>query len=237
MYRVLIVEDDNDQAQIVHDMVIGSPWGRELSVEHVTDVPSLEACLADGTPVDIVMMDIELGSADTNGIDVVKRRFPAGCGTQVIYVTGFIEHCTSVYRTEHVYFLAKPIAQEDMDDALRCAIERAKAASAKPLPVRFGSRVVLVDPRKILCVESDRRKVLIHTDQEALEEYASLGDLMKELPSSFVQCHKSFLVNLDHVVELRKDAVVLDSGRTIPVSQKKRGPVREALFARLQSKL
>ena len=185
-------------------MIECSPRGGELAIEHVVDAESLTARLAEEPAIDVLVMDIELGSEDANGIDLVKRYFPAGCGTQVIYVTGFVEYCTSVYRTEHLYFLVKPFAQDDLDDALSRAFER---------------------------------KVRIHAGAEEIEAYASLSDLSAELPASFIQCHKSFLVNMDHVKELKADSVVLSSNQVVPVSQKRRKFVREAVFSRVQSKL
>ncbi|MFR7650157.1 MAG: LytR/AlgR family response regulator transcription factor, partial [Eggerthella lenta] len=143
----------------------------------------------------------------------------------------------SVYRTEHLYFLVKPFAQDDLDDALSRVLERLEADSSKPLSVRLGSRVVLVEPSRISYIESDRRKVRIHAGAEEIEAYASLSDLSAELPASFIQCHKSFLVNMDHVKELKADSVVLSSNQVVPVSQKRRKFVREAVFSRVQSKL
>ena len=173
MYQVVIVEDDAAQAEIIRSMIECSPRGGELAIEHVVDAESLTARLAEEPAIDVLVMDIELGSEDANGIDLVKRYFPAGCGTQVIYVTGFVEYCTSVYRTEHLYFLVKPFAQDDLDDALSRAFERLEADASKPLSVRLGSRVVLVEPSRISYIESDRRKVSIPAGAEEIEAYAS----------------------------------------------------------------
>lgn len=237
MYQVVIVEDDAAQAEIIRSMIECSPRGGELAIEHVVDAESLTARLAEEPAIDVLVMDIELGSEDANGIDLVKRYFPAGCGTQVIYVTGFVEYCTSVYRTEHVYFLAKPVAQDDLDDALDRAFARLAARASKPLSIRFGGKVVLVAPEQISYIESDRRKVHIHVGAEDIETYASLSDIAAELPASFIQCHKSFLVNMDCIRELKGDSVMLASSQAVPVSQKRRKLVREAIFAHIQGKL
>lgn len=183
------------------------------------------------------MMDIELGPEDANGIDVVRHYFPAGCGTQVIYVTGYIEHCTSVYRTEHVYFLTKPVAQDDLDNALSRALSKLDASAVRPLRMRFGGRVMLVQPHRIDYIESDRRKARIHMGPQKVEIHAALSDLAEELPTSFFQCRKSFLANVDRIVELRKDGVLQSSGQVVPVSQKKRKLMREAFFAHERAKL
>lgn len=58
-----------------------------------------------------------------------------------------------------------------------------------------------------------------------------------ELPASFIQCHKSFLVNMDHVKELKADSAVLSSNQVVSVSQKRRKFMREAVFSHVQSKL
>lgn len=237
MYRVVIVEDEPEQARILQSMIEKFPRIGELDIEQVSGVPALESLLSRNASIDILMMDIELGSEDANGIDAVKRYFPAGCGTQVIYVTGYIEHCTSVYRTEHVYFLTKPVAQDDLDDALSRALAKLDASAVRPLSVRFGGRMMLVQPHRIDYIESDRRKARIHMGAQEVEIYAALSDLAEELPASFFQCHKSFLVNMDRIVELRKDGVLLSSGQVVPVSQKKRKLMREAFFAHMQAKL
>ena len=237
MYQVVIVEDDADQARILGHMIERSPRGGDVVITHLADAASLRERFATGLAVDILMMDIELGPEDANGIDLVKQLVPVGCGTQVIYVTGFVEYCTSVYRTDHVYFLTKPVAQDDLDDALDRAFERLEQCANKPLSVRFGGKVMLVPPRSISYIESDRRKVRIHAGNDELETYASLSDLATELPSSFLQCHKSFLVNMDHIEQVQKDGVVLASGHVVPVSQKRRKLVREALFQHIQTKL
>lgn len=237
MYHAVIVEDNADQAEALRSMIEQSPRGEHIVVERIADIPSLTTRLSEDPSIDILMMDIELGADDANGIDVVKRHFPAGCGTQVIYVTGYVEYCTSVYRTDHVYFLTKPVAQDDLDDALDRACERLESIARKPLSIRFGGRTVLVAPGKIGYVESDRRKVHIHVGADDIETYASLSDLAAELPASFVQCHKSFLVNMDHIKELKGSSVMLLSGETIPVSQKRRKFVRDAVFSHIQSKL
>jgi DNA-binding LytR/AlgR family response regulator len=232
MHRLFIVEDNLDHAGILQDMVEAHPRARELRIDHASSPADLEALLAD-EPVDILVIDIDLGPNEPNGIEVVQRLFPAGSGTQVIYVTGYVEFCVRAYRTDHVYFLAKPVAQSDFNDALDKALANLENLGSSALAVRCGGVVRLVLPSSISYIESDRRKVCIHAGGKDLETYATLSGLAEQLPDSFIQCHKSFLVNMDHIVEFRKDSLVLHSGEIVPISQKKRKATREAFFRRL----
>lgn len=45
-----------------------------------------------------------------------------------------------------------------------------------------------------------------------------------------MQCHKSFLANLSFVESYSADGLVLRSGETVPVSQKRRPEVRRAVL-------
>lgn len=236
MYRVLIVDDDKEQAQAIEALVARHPRAGEFGVAWMPSAADFEEAVKAGESCDILVMDIDFGEDRPSGIEVVRRSLPAGSGTQVIYVTGHMEYCTSVYRTEHVYFLVKPVSQHDFDDALDKALARLEAAHPS-LVVRSGGRVVLVDPRKLAYVESDRRKAHLHLQGEVVDTYAALADLMTELPSSFVQCHKSFLVNMDHIAELSQDSVRLMSGEEIPISQKRRKSTRESFFAHIRKRL
>ena len=91
-----------------------------------------------------------------------------------------------------------------------------------------------VRPAQIVFVESDRRKVRVHTTRSVLESYSSLSDIAAVLPSNFVQCHKSFLINLSYVAELGKTDIVTTTGETVPVSQRRHKATVEALASNMR---
>ena len=186
-------------------------------------------------PGDILLTDIRFGPGEPDGIELVRRHFPFGSRTQVIYVTGDVEYCTSVYRTDHVYFLTKPVSQCDLHDALDKALARLETVSDFALGVRSGGVLLSLPVSQIVFVESDRRKIRIHTtDKGVVETYAALRSLRERLPRMFIQCHQSFLVNAEYVSEFREKSLLLRTGDVVPVSQKKRRTAREAFFTYLR---
>lgn len=238
MYQVLIVEDDADQITILRQAIGSFSRSSEFAVTSVQSIADLRVRLRADEDFAIVFMDISLGTGEESGIQAVQKYFPAGCGTQVIYVTGHSEYCTSVYRTEHLYFLTKPFEQGDLDDALNKALLNLAVLENQPLHIRSNGKLILVQPCKIKYIESDRRKVRFHViGQEPLEAYGALSALAQDLPPVFIQCHKSFLVNMNCITELDKNNLVLFSGEEIPVSQNKRKTTKEAFFKHLQMKM
>lgn len=260
MYRVLIVEDNADQADAIAKLLDQHERRAELAVTRLASGKELESYMAGGRRAspDILLMDIVLddrgASGDrpgaegaptahatsspvpANGIDLVRRYFPEGCGTQVIYITGFIEYCTKVYQTEHVYFLTKPVGQGDFDAAIDKALANCAHRPARLLEVQVGGAIKALPLGKISHIESDRRKVCIHANGEVVETYASLSSLCERLPATFIRCHKGFVVNMDCIDELQATDIRLLSGELVPLSQRKRAAVREAFLAHLHAR-
>ena len=229
-YSIAVVDDDVDQARLAADLVTSSSLSRFFSEPLVISPAEVSAADMNYGHLDVVLMDIEFGEDVPNGIELVRQLFPTGCGTQVIYVTGHIEYCTRVYSTEHVWFLVKPFSQSDLDQALKQAVSNLRASTTRPISVSVRGTTTLVQPRQISYVESKRRKLFIHVGDQVLETYGVLEQLAQELPDSFVQCHKSFLANLSFVESYSADGLVLRSGETVPVSQKRRPEVRRAVL-------
>lgn len=182
----------------------------------------------------MLIADIRLDGSDrANGIRAVRDLIGRGGATQVIYLTGYIEYCTEVYETDHVYFLTKPICQVDFDRALARAVEGLKHAASENLMVKHGHTVIAVPCGEVTFIESRLRKLEIHTVDGVHDTYGTIPDIMGALPRGFVRTHKSFVVNLAHVTRLDPDEFVLRSGEVVPVSKRRKREVREAFFGNL----
>lgn len=235
MYTVAILEDNDEHAQLVRRQLEASPHGSRFRIERFRSEVDLESALSAGARIDVLVADVQLGDGDRTGIDVVGRLFPPGCGTQVIYLTSYAEYCSRAYRTAHVWYLLKPAAQRDLDDALSRALGNLERARSRAIAVQSRGQTVSIAPSSIVYVESDRRKVRIVMRDDAVESYASLDDIERLLPASFVRCHKSFLANMDLVARLGKDGLEMATGCVVPVSQRRRAVTREALMAYLRT--
>ena len=251
-YTVCIVEDNAECAAALIDRVAASPFSEGLVIHEMASRAELESFVSEGRAIDILITDINLGTDAADGISMVRDLFPTGSKTQVIYATGYIKYCTPVYETQHVYFLVKPIRQSALDDALKKALENLAGQNARdeqaeqvgqsaradvplklsPCALAFNvrGRTIVVDADRIEYLESERRKLRLHTDGGVMEVYCSLADAQAMLPEGFVRCHKSFVVNLADVVEIGKDDILVKSGERVPMSQKRRHEVKEALL-------
>lgn len=237
MYDVVILDDDSAQRDIELRAVAACPGADGLfRVKAMGDIDEFERYVSEGNNVDILVTDIVFGGEE-NAIDVVARLSSQGFAMQVIYVTGYIDYCTSVYRTRHAYFLTKPFDQRDFDSAIsRCLDNLADEEKSRPLVLTSQGRVVCVFPDDIDYIESDRRKVIVHAGERVVESYASLSEIAEKVPVSFVRCHKSYLVNMDRIAELVGGEAVMRSGARVPVSQRYRRAMRDKFVGYLMAK-
>lgn len=220
-FHLLALEDNEEYQKVLRSMLSKYPGRSRLDVDIISGVTTFEALMASDDRIDIFITDIDLGEGNPSGIELVRRYFPAGSPTKVIYISGHVEFCTSVYQTEHTYFLLKPINQSDFDAALDKALSNLQDSRQLPVAIQHNGTVTMVDPAEVEFVESERRKVRLHSVRgECIETYATLGQMLDMLPECFVQCHKSYLVNMACIVELRPSSVLLRSGREVPVSQR-----------------
>lgn len=237
MYDVIIVDDDVRQAEASAAAVLRYPGADDLlSVCVLGSLEELDRHVQDGAPLDILLIDIVFDGEEA-GIDAVRRLSEKRRNVQVIYTTGYIEYCTRVYQTSHVYFLGKPLAQSELDDALACAIANLdELRSRRPLVLKSFGKVTSVPVDTIERIESDRRKIRVYAEDRMVEAYASLAEVERLLPASFVRCHKSFMVNMDFVVELSGNEALMASGMRVPVSQRHRREVHDRLVGYLMDK-
>lgn len=103
------------------------------------------------------------------------------------------------------------------------------------IPVPVGHRTLLLDVDRIDWIEADGDYVSIHVDGRdylVSERMHVLEDRLD--PGSFARVHRSAIVNLDRVHELRprpggNATLLLQDGSRVPLARRRRGEVEERL--------
>lgn len=240
-FKVLIVDDELERARSIGDMVKCAQMADSFQVEACVGLAQLRELLAKSYQPQIVFMGLSLAGEGQvgefhDGVDVARSLQSQHPGAQLIYVASGAEHPSRMYLTEHVYCLHEPVSAEELEEALAKSTENIRARSMRPFGVKAGGRIVRITPADIVYIESDRRKVRIFMEDEVVEAYESLSGIASVLPETFIQCHKSFLVNMEKVVEMRGNSLDLVTGDTIPISQKRSRFARETFLEYLRNR-
>lgn len=197
--------------------------------------------------IDLLLLDIQMPGM--SGLEVIEElgflRMPV-----TIFVTAYEQHAVEAFDLQAVDYLTKPVKVERLKRALervryRIAAHQAfltqpqfssvvnalrvkggrRADYAKRLLVREGTKDILVSVDLISWIEACDYYSGLHIGTQTKLIRQSITKLCGDLdPSMFLQIHRSFIVNLNFVAEIRRDGpkrgtVLMKDGTELSMSR------------------
>jgi len=177
-------------------------------------------------PVHILLLDVQM--PEMNGFEVVAGLMgdgtPAGLPL-IVFVTAYDEYALRAFESHAIDYLLKPFSDERFEAAMDRAIRFARAGDAEALMsqmramlaptrhaldriiVKGSQRVRILPVDQIVWIEAEGVYVNLHTRDGGVHLHRELlGTLDQALdPRTFVRIHRSAIVNIDAVHELRYD--------------------------------
>ncbi|PUA82843.1 LytR/AlgR family response regulator transcription factor [Nocardioides currus] len=186
--------------------------------------------------VDAVFLDIQMPGLTGLDLAQVLSRFKAP--PPIVFVTAHDEHAVEAFDLHAVDYVLKPVREERLAEAVRRIV-----ASTSPtpsgdtqIPVERGGVTRFIARSDVTHVEAQGDYARLHTLHDSHLVRTPLSTLAEEWAGAgFVRIHRSLLVALAHVSELRVDsgrASVVVGGRELPVSRRHTRELRELLTRR-----
>ena len=179
-----------------------------------------EELLSDPTVYDIILLDISLNrkpdSGKPNGMEVAKK-IRETFDVIIIFVTALKEYVFEGYEVQAVRYLLKPMQQEKVFELLDLARQNLQEQPSLILNCADEKKKLYLS--QIAAIEAQGHYLIFHTTTGQLQQKASLSSLAGHLGDSFVMSHRSFYVNLAHLLRISRTECTLDTGLTVPVSR------------------
>ncbi len=215
---ISIVDDNSSDAEYIAELV--KQWAKEAGYTVFLSVfPSAEAFLfeyEESKQLDILLLDIEMKGMD--GVMLAKKLRQNNCTAQFIFITGFPDFIAEGYEVDALHYLMKPVAPRKLSDVLKKASANLKKAE-KRLCITYDHKIDFVPLSEIYYIEAQRQYIFIRAKHGDYRMKNSLAEIKKELDEYFIQCQRSFLVNLEYVVKITNSCVVLKNGLEVPISR------------------
>ena len=104
-----------------------------------------------------------------------------------------------------------------------------KNANLNYLSILKRGETIRIPLEEVIYIESNARKLIVHTAEEIFEYNDKIGNLAEVLePEGFIRCHQSYLVNLSAISSIRYDELIVN-GKAIRISRKYRDDVKKAV--------
>jgi two-component system LytT family response regulator len=205
---------------------------------------------------DLVFLDIQMPELD--GFGVVRMHGPDQM-PPVVFVTAYDQFAVRAFEVHALDYLVKPLNRLRFDQAIARVLERRELIGARERALHLGALLancaaesapvariavphsggtLMLALSAIDWIEAVDYLTRIHAGEDRYLLRESLASLEHRLdPGQFVRVHRSAVVRIDRVRELRAAdvgdlTVVLDNGTQIAVSRRQRARVREILTAR-----
>lgn len=255
--RVAIL-DDEPLARLALKVRLARHAGFELAAEY-GDGDAAAAGLAALRP-DLVFVDVDMPGK--SGLDVLAA-LPRARRPMAILLTAYDGFALQAFDLGAIDYLLKPVDDERFEEALARARQAfpyrradtpgagAAAVAAEPgvsapawtrtFTVRVGSRIVLVDAADVERIEADGDYATLHAQGRTWLVRERLQTLVLRLdPARFQRVHRSSIVRIDMVAELRpltnRDALLrLRDGTLMRASRTYMPALAEALAQRAGS--
>lgn len=197
--------------------------------------------------IDAVFLDVQMPGLTGLELAQVLARFREP--PPIVFVTAHDQHAVEAFELQAVDYVLKPVRDDRLAEAVRRVVGVVEGVADRgptgdlQVPVELGGVTRFVARSAISYVEAQGDYARLHTDGGSHLVRTPLSQLEEEWgPAGFVRIHRSLLVSLAHVAEVRMDAgrCTVVVGRTGPgvelgVSRRHTRQLRDLLLKRAGS--
>jgi len=187
--------------------------------------------------VDAVFLDIRMPGLDGMELARILRRFaqpPA-----IVFVTAYDDGAVDAFDLGVTDYVRKPVRAERLGESLRRVAGLRAASPAVPpdepaIPVELAGTTRMLPRSSVRWVEAQGDYARLHTGETSHLVRVSLATLAESWANAgFVRIHRSYLVQLRVVTELRltgSSYVVAVDGVELPVSRRHTRELKDRLI-------
>lgn len=231
--RIAICEDEPAHTHQLSKII--DNWTKFAKTEaHVTTFANAESFIIswDEADFDMVILDIQMGQM--TGLELAECIRKEDSEVIILFVTSHSQHALHGFKVNAMNYLVKPISDSDIIPYLDKAFEQYRAKTRAALIVPHNGALVKLTANMINCISMSSHDAIVKTKSGEYSVRKTAEELLDILPSYFIQCHRSHIVNMHEVECLFKNKLLLHDKTQLPVSRGKSQAVHD-MFMRLGS--
>jgi two-component system response regulator LytT len=231
----VVIADDEAPAREELAYLLGQIEDVELVTQAVNGLDAIKK-VKEQAP-DVLFLDMEM--PDLNGLQVAQIVSELNPQVKIVFSTAYDHYAVDAFKLRAFHYMVKPYDEKDLSmifhelrqDRLKSDAEMTskpvtRTTSVK-LAIEVDESIKYVSPKDIVYISKEGKHLQIHTRDGAYRATYTLSELERKLePFGLFRCHKSYLVNLEFIIELKTwvngayNLMMDDTARScIPVSR------------------
>lgn len=228
MQRILMIEDDEDQAR--HLSALLDRYAREQGFSlAVTRYASALEFINTRQEFDLIFLDIRLPGI--NGMEAAQALRSYDTETPIVFVTDLARYAVDGYKVGAFDFVVKPVTYGELSLCMdRIMRELARSAGRNVcIPTRDGVRVIPTD--KVIYLDVRRHDLTYHlVEDEQVTVRQTITKAEENLTGlPFVRVSNSCLANMRHIRTIKGAELTMSNGNICLVSKSRRKSVLETI--------
>lgn len=233
--RIAVCDDEQVDCQRIQELVkkILTQENIGCVVSTYGDGAALLSAMRGGMQFHILLLDVMMDGMDGMELAAVVRAQKDNAS--IIFISSNREMAMQGYMVAASRYLSKPIDLDLLREALLFCSRAHLDKQEVLLKTSDGQSRILLDD--IVYAEAWNRRVHLILSGGEMEVSMGVAELANILPAeSFVVCHRSILVNMAYIQNIRYCELDLTSGATLPVSKYRYADVKKAFLQYLKTK-
>lgn len=234
-----VIIDDAPQARELLRLMLNE-WTPQVTILGEAENAEEAIKIIHSAKPDVLFLDINMPGK--SGLDLVADLAQSGVDYNVIFTTAYNHYAIQAFRLSAIDYLLKPIQEQELLQAIeKVTKEKNLLQDAKKfnnllnnlhqkdngtitIPVNYGYEYIAIND--IEYIEAERAYAVIHltdgTKKMVSKPMGYFEEMLQHL-ANFIKTHRSYLVNITHIVAFRKKAeigiITFKSAKTAEVSR------------------
>ena len=173
--------------------------------------------LSENADTDLMFLDIMLDGI--NGIELAQKLRVMKNTVQIVFTTDSGKYVYEGYNVSALNYLIKPVTY----DRLSTVMDQAKKIIDQRhfYLCKTSDSMVKIPYEDIITIEMDSHNAVITTKTEKYTTRRTLTEILESLDSElFIQCHKSCVVNIQHIFSISKKTLGLSNDISVDIGRK-----------------
>lgn len=148
---------------------------------------------------------------------------------RIIFYSEKNDYAEKIFRAVPIFFLSLPFREKFVMEALERVRTGCEEDIERTVTICSRGQRQKIRFSTIRYLESFGRKMFMYTDEGSFETYMTVRDILSILPSHFIQCHRSYIINLNRIVKYSADGVLLAGEILVPISRSYQRKIKKVL--------
>lgn len=224
--RIAICDDCTSDCNLIHETIITHPIIQNCTIDIFHSSSSLADAMSHDVKYDIAFLDVDM--PELSGIELGKLIKTYSSKTFIVFVTSYPQYAIDAFSCEASDYLLKPLKHEKAMSVLNRLITKYQENN-KYYTIKIKTESIRIPIKEIYYIECCNKHIIYHTKNQRYETLGKLADTYKALKNyGFHQIHQGYIVNMDKISRFEQHSVILDDGRSVMISVRKRA---ESLLA------